>query len=147
MRITNSILNYWGGGSVDLNDTAALKALYYAMMDALTFVVITEDMCVYDDTPSSENYGGYFVSLPEIPEFPEGINLTIAVSGLFKDVNGNTHRLETLKLQPDDEDPVFRGSWMESDIRYNLFLKFPSFTDTSTAFMGIITGELPAPIG
>lgn len=114
------------------------------MMDALTLVVITEDMCVYIDDRDSDNYGGYAVTIPEFPsEYPEGLNYILAVSGLFKDRAGNTHSLETLKLVPDDEGLVFRGSWMESDIRYDLVLNFPSFGDTSTAFMSISPGSVP----
>ena len=50
---------------------------------------------------------------------------TIAVSGLFKDVDGYTHRLETLKLQryTSDDNTMFRGEWIESDIHYILELE------------------------
>lgn len=83
------------------------------MMDALTLVVITEDMCVYNDNPDSADRGAYTVTVPKYPSgLPAGLNPIIAVSGLFKDIAGNTHSLETLKLVPDDENPVFRGSWM-----------------------------------
>lgn len=99
------------------------------MMDALTLVVITEDMCVYNDTPGSEGYGTYTVSIPELPELPEGLSPIVAVSGLFKDTNGDTHRLETLTLQYDEDNDRFNGTWEESGIPYILRLLFDSPTE------------------
>lgn len=117
-----------GGGGIDLNDRAALRALHYAIQDALT-LVITEDMCVYNDDPSSPDKGTYTVSLPEVPALPESMGPTFAVSGFFKDTLGNAHNLVTLKLQWVSEDHKLVGEWKERDSNYILTLEPVSDTE------------------
>lgn len=116
-----------GGRGIDLNDRAALKELYSAMLDAASLVLITEDLCVYNDDPSSP--GTYTVSLPEMPALPGSMDPTYAVSGLFKDTFGNTHSLETLKLQRAPDDNKLVGKWQESNTDYILILEPVSDTE------------------
>ena len=99
------------------------------MLDAASLVLITEDLCVYNDDPSSSDKGTYTVSLPEAPALPESMPQTLAVSGLFKDTDGNTHRLETLKLQLDPNGNMFVGRWRESNTNYILTLEPVSDTE------------------
>lgn len=83
------------GGGIDLNDRAALRKLYSAMLDAVSLVLITEDLCVYNDDPGSPDKGTYTVSLPEMPVLPEGTDPTFAVSGLFKDMGGISQHFQS----------------------------------------------------
>lgn len=135
------------GGSIDLNDRDALKALYSAMRDAVSLVLITEDLCVYDDDPSSHDKGTYTVSLPEI-EIPDYMVPTFVVSGLFKDTLGYTHRLETLKLQWNEQYSLLVGRWEElneddEDVHYILELEPISATEYRMSIM--IDRQTPEP--
>lgn len=118
-----------GGGGIDLNDRAALRKLYSAMLDAVSLVLITEDLCVYNDDPSSPGKGTYTVLFPELPALPGSMDVTYAVSGLFKDTLGNTHNLETLKLQWAPNDHKLVGEWQESNTDYILTIEPVSDTE------------------
>lgn len=117
------------GGGIDLNDRAALRKLYSAMLDAVSLVLITEDLCVYNDDPSSPDKGTYTVLFSELPALPGSMDVTYAVSGLFKDTLGNTHNLETLKLQWSPNDHKFVGEWQESNTDYILTIEPVSDTE------------------
>ena len=130
-----------GGEGIDLTDREALRKLYSAMLDAASLVLITEDLCVYNDDPSSPDKGTYTVSMPEEPALPGSMDPTIAVSGLFKDVEGNTHRLENLELRASN-DNEFMGKWQESNTEYILTLKLILNPVSGTKGRMSITSEL-----